>query len=378
MIRSGVRLPSTSLKQQIFEQEYRETNFTHLLDKMGVTFVSKNGRLSVKFLTHLRMEAFANEYNKLSAEDKLDPKTLEKLADYINVHSGAGGVIGESKNGSINKYWNILTSARNTSSMLQQTYIGMMYQASKNYDSKRKWNDQPILFTQIRNEIINQAVLAGTLILASGLAKMSKSGDDDDDNGEIEINPFSTNFLKVKIGNNYYGDMGGVTALNVASMRLGAMMLNVFGADIKNYKTGDELGKLGGSGWGDKRGFDVLGEATLNRMMPFLSIIKNPLVAKEDKQGNYKLYGKTYSRSEFIGYTLLNMFAPINGISAYEDITDKDQQAINKVANTALSAIGISVKKGYKKDTKTTKFKGGKSLKLSNKSNNGHSLKVKK
>ena len=72
------------------------------------------------------------------------------------------------------------------------------------------------------------------------------------------------------------------------------------------------------------------------------------------------------------------MFAPINGISAYEDITDKDQQAINKVANTALSAIGISVKKGYKKDTKTTKFKGGKSLKLSNKSNNGHSLKVKK
>lgn len=352
MLKSGLRIPGQSLREEVFEQEYRESVFTNFLDKLPVAkLVNKNGRLSVKFLAHLRMDVFSDMYKKLSAEEKQDAKTLEKLADFVNVHSGAGGVVGENKNGGLHKGWSLLTSARNTSSMLQQTYLGMIYQAAKNYDHRKSLKDQSILFQQVKHDFINQLVLFSTLFLAQAIAKYADDDDEKTGDWEIEYSPFSTDFLKLKGNGKKYFDMGGTTSLNVATLRLGTMMLNVFGADIDNYKTKTGYGQIGGSNWNDKSGLDILGESTMNRIAPFLSFIKYPLMAKHDADGNYYMFGEEYTPNQFKLKILLDMIAPINAGSVASDITDEKQNAIQTIGNFLINATGVGVSQDSKNNS---------------------------
>lgn len=155
--------------------------------------VNKNARLSVKFLANLRIEVFQQLYDGLTATQKTDEVVLEKLADLVNSRTGAGRVIGEDNKRGLNKWWGVLTSARNTSSMLQQTYLGMLYGLIKNYDSSKPINNQPVLWQQIKHDLISQGALAGTLFIA----QLAANGLDDDE-WEIETSPFSTNYLKLK------------------------------------------------------------------------------------------------------------------------------------------------------------------------------------
>jgi len=353
MLKSGLRIPSQSLREELFEQEYRESAFTNFLEKLPIAkLVNKNGRLSVKFLAHLRMEVFNEMYNKLSAWEKQDQKTLEKLADFVNIHSGAGGVIGESKNGSLNKAWSLLTSARNTSSMLQQTYLGMIYQVAKNYDHRKPLKDQSILFQQVKNDVINQLVLFSSLFLAQAIAKYADDDDEKMKDWEIEYSPFSTDFLKLKGNGKKYFDMGGTTSLNVATLRLATMMLNVFGADIDNYKTKFGYSQIGGSQWNDKSGLDILGESSMNRLAPFLSPFKNALIAKRDNNGNYNMFGEEYTPNQFRLKLLLDMLAPINAGSVVGDITDEKQNAIQTVGNFLINSTGVGVQDNKNKTGK--------------------------
>ncbi len=341
MLKSGLRIPNQSLRQEIFEQEYRQSRFTDFLEKIpGLNLVNKNGRLSVKFLSHLRMETFLDLYNKLSDEQKQDSKTLEKLADFVNVHTGAGGIVGENKNGSLNKWWGLLTSARNTSSMLQQTYLGIIYQAAKNYDHRKGIKDQPVLFQQIKHDLFNQSVLFGTLFLSQYIARYIDN--DDEDEWEIEKSPFSTNYMKLRGYGNKYFDMGGTTSLNVATLRLATMILNAFGADIDNYKTKNGYSQIGGSNWNDKTGSDIVIEAFVNRLVPFLSFVKNPLQAKK-KDGNYYLFGKEYTPTEFGIKMLKDMFKPINVDVVSNDLSNEQQTKLSMIMNYLISAFGVAV-----------------------------------
>jgi hypothetical protein len=343
MIKAGLRIPSQSLRDDIFEQEFRESGFTKLLGKNEVTdIVNKNGRLSVKFLANLRIQVFQKMYNGLTDSQKADKEVLEKLADYVNSRSGAGQVIGEDNKRGLNKWWGLLTSARNTSAMLQQTYIGMLYGLAKNYVRNKPLSNQPIVARQLVNDLLNQAVLFSGLYL-SYLVANGLSGDDDEWN--VETSPFSTNFLKLKNkeGDRSYFDMGGMTALNVATLRLLTTITNAFGTDIDNFKDyKGEYSKVGLKDYSSKTGLQILSESIFNRTLSLLAPIKNPFTAKSDKDGNYSMYGKTYTPTEFKVKMLMDMFIPMNLPNIYNDITDKDVNTLSAIANTILNVIGVS------------------------------------
>ena len=343
MIKTGLRIPSQSLRDDIFEQEFRESGFTKLLGKNEVTdIVNKNARLSVKFLANLRIQVFQKMYNGLTDSQKADKEVLEKLADYVNSRSGAGQVIGEDNKRGLNKWWSLLTSARNTSAMLQQTYIGMLYGLAKNYVRNKPLSNQPIIARQLVNDLLNQAVLFSGLYL-SYLVANGLSGDDDEWN--VETSPFSANFLKLKNkeGDRSYFDMGGMTALNVATLRLLTTITNAFGTDFDNFKDyKGEYSKVGLKDFSSKTGLQILSESIFNRTLSLLAPIKNPFTAKSDKDGNYSMYGKTYTPTEFKLKMLMDMFIPMNLPNIYNDITDKDVNALNAIVNTVLNVIGIS------------------------------------
>lgn len=343
MIKAGLRIPSQSLRDDIFEQEFRESGFTKLLGKNEATdIVNKNARLSVKFLANLRIQVFQKMYNGLTDSQKADKEVLEKLADYVNSRSGAGQVIGEDNKRGLNKWWGLLTSARNTSAMLQQTYIGMLYGLAKNYVRNKPLSNQPIIARQLVNDLLNQAVLFSGLYL-SYLVANGLSGDDDEWN--VETSPFSTNFLKLKNkeGDRSYFDMGGMTALNVATLRLLTTITNAFGTDINNLKDYEgKYSKVGLKDYSSKTGLQILSESIFNRTLSLLAPIKNPFTAKSDKDGNYSMYGKTYTPTEFKLKMLMDMFIPMNLPNIYNDITDKDVNALNAIVNTVLNVIGVS------------------------------------
>jgi len=347
MLKSGLRIPNQSLRQEIFEQEYRTSMITQAIENVPLlNLINKNGRFSVKFLAHLRMEVYSDLYNKLSAVDKQDPKTLEKLADFVNVRTGGGGVIGETKGGSLNEAWGLFTSARNTSSMLQQTYLGMVYQLAKNYDNKKSISNQSMIVNQLKYDVINQATLLATLYFTKVVGEALLGGDDEDD-WSIETSPFSTDFLKLKVGNKKYFDSGGTTSLNVSTLRLFTAMLNLFGVGIKNYKNKEGYSKIGGSGFTDKRGLDVLSEASLNRFSPFLAPIKTMLIAKETKEGNYSIFGEEYTPTELKVRILRDIFEPINLNSIFKDYSDEQIDGMKKTiklsTNAILAAFGLGV-----------------------------------
>jgi len=233
--------------------------------------------------------------------------------------------------------------------MLQQTYIGMLYGLYKNYDSKHPIYKQPIIRRQILNDTLNQATLLGTLYVAYLIANAL----DDDDEWDVETSPFSTDFLHLKnvpkydnagnqINNNKsYFDMGGMTALNVASIRLLATFTNSIGTNIQNFKDykGD-YSKVGEKG--NKDGLRILSEAVFNRTVSALAPIKNPLVARENKDGTYYMYGKTYTPNEFRTKWITDMFLPMNYEMAKNDFKDKDVNKLNEAVNTVLAGVGIS------------------------------------
>jgi hypothetical protein len=226
--------------------------------------------------------------------------------------------------------------------MLQQTYIGMLYSLTKNYDRNKPLNNQPMVVRQIVGDVLNQAVLFSGLYL-SYLVASGLSGDDDE--WDIETSPFSTSFLKLKNkdGSKSYFDMGGMTALNVATLRLLTTITNVFGTDIDNYKDykGD-YSKIGAKSFSSKDGLRILSESIFNRTLLLLAPFKNPMVAKSDKDGNYSMYGQKYTPTEFRVKMLMDMLIPMNLPNIYNDITDEDVGGLNVVVNTILNAIGIS------------------------------------
>ena len=54
------------------------------------------------------------------------------------------------------------------------------------------------------------------------------------------------------------------------------------------------------------------------------------------------MYGKTYTPTEFKLKMLMDMFIPMNLPNIYNDITDKDVNALNAIVNTVLNVIGVS------------------------------------
>ena len=195
----------------------------------------------------------------------------------------------------------------------------------------------------IKEDWLNQAVLFSGLYL-SYLVANGLSGDDDEWN--VETSPFSTNFLKLKNkeGDRSYFDMGGMTTLNVATLRLLTTITNAFGTDFDNFKDyKGEYSKVGLKDFSSKTGLQILSESIFNRTLSLLAPIKNPFTAKSDKDGNYSMYGKTYTPTEFKLKMLMDMFIPMNLPNIYDKPEDSTSPQVNSVPvkSTPVSSMPI-------------------------------------
>lgn len=281
--------------------ELREEAFmTTLLDK--VPGVSASQRAYTSFLNKLRMDVFDDLLSKaeIAGEDVgLGSKDLEDIANVVNAFTGGYGQT------------NALVNAALFSQRKLQSTIKMIdprtYTDPKTSKTARK--------AATRNLLGSLAITATILTLAHVLGG---------DNIEIEEDPRSSDFGKIKTGNTRLDVSGG----NASYATLISRLLT---QKTKSTNTG-VISKLG-YGFGSPTGFDVSVNFVRNKFSPLFSLIVDSF-SGENSIGEKKT----------IPQSVVDRFKPMFINSIYELYKDDSTGAFGKAVLTvpALFGAGLS------------------------------------
>jgi len=281
--------------------ELREEAFmTTLLDK--VPGVSASQRAYTSFLNKLRMDVFDDLLSKaeIAGEDVgLGSKDLEDIANVVNAFTGGYGQT------------NALVNAALFSPRKLQSTIKMIdprtYTDPKTSKTARK--------AATRNLLGSLAITATILTLADVLGG---------DNIEIEEDPRSSDFGKIKTGNTRLDVSGG----NASYATLISRLLT---QKTKSTNTG-VISKLG-YGFGSPTGFDVGVGFIRNKFSPLFSLIVDSF-SGENSIGEKKT----------IPQSVVDRFKPMFINSIYELYKDDSTGAFGKAVLTvpALFGAGLS------------------------------------
>ena len=157
------------------------------------------------------------------------------------------------------------------------------------------------------------------LTTAAVMAIALRYNNDDDEDTSVELDPRSSDFLKIKIGNTRVDPWGGRIQMIVLQARLLAESMNrmtreegwaakLGWRDIPSYKrtSSGELVRLG-EGYTDTMG-GLLTTMTKNKLAPSAALVNKWLFAKLDKEGNtVDKFGNPYEPSD----ELVNNLYPI-------------------------------------------------------------------
>jgi len=281
--------------------ELREEAFmTTLLDK--VPGVSASQRAYTSFLNKLRMDVFDDLLSKaeIAGEDVgLGSKDLEDIANVVNAFTGGYGQT------------NALVNAALFSPRKLQSTIKMIdprtYTDPKTSKTARK--------AATRNLLGSLAIIATILKLADVLGG---------DNIEIEEDPRSSDFGKIKTGNTRLDVSGG----NASYATLISRLLT---QKTKSTNTG-VISKLG-YGFGSPTSFDVSVNFVRNKFSPLFSLIVDSF-SGENSIGEKKT----------IPQSVVDRFKPMFINSIYELYKDDSTGAFGKAVLTvpALFGAGLS------------------------------------
>jgi len=147
---------------------------------------------------------------------------------------------------------------------------------------------------------------------------------------DVEIDPRSSDFGKIKIGNTRFDISGGMTSLIVLAARLAAYTTDKVGiADIASLKDSDgDLTKLGSGNWGDTTAWDKVLLFGTNKFSPAAAIIRD------------FLEGQTFGGEKFsFKNAILNSVTPLP-IQNFEEIL-KDPNSAPLVAALIADGLGI-------------------------------------
>lgn len=140
------------------------------------------------------------------------------------------------------------------------------------------------------------------------------------DPGSVEIDPRSSDFGKIKVGDTRFDVAGGMASLVTLASRLGTM-------SSKSSTTG-KVYPLNAGGYGSRNGLDVASDFLLGKLAPLPAVVRDYFKG-EDFQGN-----KPTLKS-----TAINLVAPLPITNAYE--ASKNPNAAPALMRIILDGLGI-------------------------------------
>jgi soluble lytic murein transglycosylase len=252
MRRAGLELTGADQflehREEAFMSEYAE----------GIPLVGKGIKMSNQaytgFLNKLRADVFdslVKESRKAGVDFGDDPKALKDIARFINAATGRGSL------GKLNQAAPLLTSVL-FSPRLMASRIQML---------------NPVFYMKLSPVVRKEAIkslltFSGMALTVLGLAKAGGA--------EVEDDPRSTDFAKIKIGDTRFDILGGFQQY----IRLGAQLIT---NETKSTKTG-EIKELGGDGFKPTTRLDVAERFLANKQSPVMAFVTDLLRGK-DQQG---------------------------------------------------------------------------------------------
>ena len=281
----------------------REEEFgSKLIDK--IPLLKGSERAYVGFLNDIRFNRFVNILDNLekSGVSILDNKEAQKdLAKVIGASTGRGTLGGLEQ--SANTLATVLFSPRWISSRVQTIL-------------------NPLTKTGVaRTEAIKSfARLAGTSVAVLGMAKMAGA--------DVETDPRSSDFGKIKVGKTRFDVTGGMGAYIT-------LIAKGIEGSTKSSTSG-KITKLNTGKYGSQTYMDVLINFVLGKTSPVASVIKD--IFKGETFGGEKVkVGFTKDFSEYLGQQLFQPLLSSDAISAFQEGMGTG------IAGTGASIFGIGV-----------------------------------
>jgi len=241
-------------------------------------------RAGVSYLNMIRVQKFLEGSEMLQAQGKTfetHPQDYKNVADVVNTFTGRASLgKGEQFSKELSA---VFFSPRNWASMIKQAspyaiyHIGKMGSREEGQSSlsllmKGKVTPSVAQKMAIKDFLKYSAITAGFVVMAA-----IKYNDDDDDETEVSLDPTSSDFLKIKLGNTRVDPWGGKIQQVVLTNRI--------------------ISSLSG---GDGKALDYAGKMIVNKFNPSASMTYKYLNAKKDSEGLTLLdqYGNPISMKE--------------------------------------------------------------------------------
>ena len=342
---SGLYIAEENAKLTAAEEAFMN-NFMTKIPLIGKTKVLKSGkklwgadiygraeRAYTGFLNNLRVQAFLDVAEKMS-EAGISPKTnideYKSWADYVNNATGRGtagkkNLVGRGFEAAAPALSLGFFSPRFLWSRLNLTGINpsMYYRMS------------PMARKQAIKRTMGYFGAATTIL---GLTALALKYDDDDETS-IEVDPRSSDFAKIKIGNTRIDILAG-------NQQVFRTIAQAYSGERKKTTTG-EIEKLGEKYGSQTRG-GIVGNFFVNKFSPIASTLykKYALTKPEQEMREEEGEGGTDVKSVFLDLTIPLYLQDVKDLS-------KDHGAAGALGFTLLSVFGLGVQNMQPK-TKST------------------------
>jgi len=237
------------------------------------------------FLNHQRVQAFREGVEALKDAGKSfesDPTEYKSLANYINVATGRADL--KNVGPKAMKWLNVgFFSPRFMAARLQSL-------------NPTKYYFMPP--TARKLALIRDAKFLATVATLVGLMAIRLKGDDDDET-DIELNPKSPDFLKVKLGDTKIDAFGGYGGYF-------SMLAQVASGERKNRKTGEV--EVLGKKYGSPDETDVAKDFLLGKLAPVPGAFLNFKLAQENEDGQLV---NRFGEDVTVKNTIIDLTAPL-------------------------------------------------------------------
>ena len=298
-------------------------------------------RAAVGYLDMLRLQKFLEGMEKLEQQGKTiqtSPQDYKDVADVINTLTGRAS-IGRLDPVLLSK---IFFSPRNWASGIKTATPYALYHFGKMTPTARKL------------ALLEMSKFLGITTSMMALAA-SYYNNDDDEETEVEFDPRSSDFMKIRLGNTRVDPWGGMQQQVVLSSRIiaDAMMKGfaMYGEEspVKGaFKKDGELYPLGVP-FKSKTALELTSQQAINKLNPTMSLVYNYATTRQDKEGKLKdAYGKDYVLTEQLSEKLYPIY-----IQTVSDLLKDDPTALDGLLSFyAFFGGGVAVYEDNKKEKK--------------------------
>lgn len=327
---TGIGTPGTD--KLSIRQQWKNVNPFVALERGGTLYMNT-----------LRMEEFIRGAEMLRMEGKNEVDHLQDyklLANAINSMSGRAN-LPTSVASSSKALAAVFFSARNAVSIVNQVnpvYYGYLHFGSSDGFQMKK--------TSVANKLaVTNMMRFVTITGMTMLAIKAAAGKDEDDEDivQIETDPNSSDFMKMRIGDIRFDPWHGLTTMIV-------LMSRFFTEEVKSTSTG-ETTKLGEKRFGPQSRLDLIGAWGRNKFAPSMAITANYLATHEEVDpSTNEAYRETPFGERFADDESLDM-TPMYW-SAVKEIQKEDPGAMAEFL-TVVSVFGWNTSVYKKSDSKS-------------------------